>query len=266
LPRDHLFRSIYDGAIYTIRQSPPGLALAEYVRGLLPTAADSALASAEESNAEFPAIKRKLLVSAPARVLIRALVIESGMGSEDILFDPPALRVIAGVPEGPCIRHVHRDTWYAASHSQINWWLAVEDVTPSMGIAFYPGRFNAEVRNDSEILSFQERITFITKDDLNNAPNPYSQESLDSESPMEISLRAGDVIVFSAAHLHGTIVGRRGTRRVSLDFRTVVRSHHDNGRGAPNVDCRCSGTSVDDLISWNLKAKQPTLLWSESRR
>jgi hypothetical protein len=70
-------------------------------------------------------------------------------------------------------------------------------------------------------------------------------------------MQAGDAIVFSGSHLHGTIVGRQGTERLSADFRTVNVRHHEQDEGARNIDTRCVGSNLRDLIAWKLPPAPP---------
>jgi len=55
-------------------------------------------------------------------------------------------------------------------------------------------------------------------------------------------------MIFSGAQLHSTVPNTSGRTRFSIDFRTVhvddVRAH----RGAPNVDVRCTGTTLRDFV------------------
>ncbi|HZT48040.1 MAG TPA: hypothetical protein VFA64_08690 [Hyphomicrobiaceae bacterium] len=58
----------------------------------------------------------------------------------------------------------------------------------------------------------------------------------------------GGIIVFSGAQLHETVPNTTDLARYSIDFRTV---HHDDvlgRRGAPNVDARCTGTTMRDYL------------------
>jgi len=39
-----------------------------------------------------------------------------------------------------------------------------------------------------------------------------------------------------------------GRTRISVDFRTVSRADVEAGRGAPNVDSHCTGTTMRDYL------------------
>ena len=55
-------------------------------------------------------------------------------------------------------------------------------------------------------------------------------------------------MVFSGAQLHSSVPNNSGRTRISVDFRTVHRSDVEAGRGAPNVDSRCTGTTMRDYL------------------
>jgi len=74
---------------------------------------------------------------------------------------------------------------------------------------------------------------------------PKAQQALD---PVTVRFLPppGGIILFSGAQLHETVPNAAGVARYSIDFRTV---HYDDvvaRRGAPNVDARCTGTTMRD--------------------
>jgi hypothetical protein len=58
----------------------------------------------------------------------------------------------------------------------------------------------------------------------------------------------GGLIEFSGQHLHSSVPNCSGRTRVSIDFRTVHIGDIALGRAAPNVDARCTGSSIRDFI------------------
>jgi hypothetical protein len=54
--------------------------------------------------------------------------------------------------------------------------------------------------------------------------------------------------LFSAAQLHGTVPNTSGVARYSIDFRTVHLDEVAAHDGAPNVDTRCTGTTIGDYL------------------
>jgi hypothetical protein len=56
------------------------------------------------------------------------------------------------------------------------------------------------------------------------------------------------VIVFSGAQLHSSVPNTSGRTRFSIDFRTVHATDAAERRGAPNVDSRCTGSTMNDYL------------------
>ena len=54
----------------------------------------------------------------------------------------------------------------------------------------------------------------------------------------------GGLILFSGAQLHETVPNTTDLARYSIDFRTVHLDDVIAHRGAPNVDSRCTGTTM----------------------
>jgi hypothetical protein len=53
--------------------------------------------------------------------------------------------------------------------------------------------------------------------------------------------------VFSGAHLHSSVPNSSGKTRISFDFRTVNIDDLIAGKGAPNLDAKCTGTALRDF-------------------
>ena len=58
----------------------------------------------------------------------------------------------------------------------------------------------------------------------------------------------GGIIVFSGAQLHETVPNTTDLARYSIDFRTVHLDDVLARRGAPNLDSRCTGTTMRDYV------------------
>ena len=56
------------------------------------------------------------------------------------------------------------------------------------------------------------------------------------------------VVVFSGAQLHETVPNTTNLTRYSIDFRTVHLDDVLARRGAPNLDSRCTGTTMRDYL------------------
>lgn len=65
---------------------------------------------------------------------------------------------------------------------------------------------------------------------------------------LRVLVPPGGLILFSAAHLHETVPNTSGLARYSIDFRTVHKGDAAARRGAPNLDSRCTGTTMRDYL------------------
>jgi ectoine hydroxylase-related dioxygenase (phytanoyl-CoA dioxygenase family) len=149
--------------------------------------------------------------------------------------------------------HPHRDTWYSAPFSQINWWLPIYDIQASNAMAFHPRYWSRAVRNGSREYNYDEwnrtsrqEAAKHVKADTRKQPKP--EEPLELDPQIRLLPPVGGTILFSGAQLHSTVPNDSGRTRFSIDFRTV---HYDDvveRRGAPNVDSECTGTTMRDYL------------------
>ena len=58
----------------------------------------------------------------------------------------------------------------------------------------------------------------------------------------------GGLIEFSGQHMHSSVPNQTGRTRFSIDFRTMHVDDVIGGRAAPNVDARCTGSSIRDFL------------------
>jgi hypothetical protein len=133
----------------------------------------------------------------------------------------------------------HRDTWYGNPQAQLNFWMALHDVTPAQSFTFYPSLFTRPVANTSQGFSY---ATWMEKRGWQGAKSdaaveyPVVLEQPQDTAAFSFTASAGDMIVFSAAQLHQTVKNSSGITRYSLDFRAVHLGDHKAGLGAPNAD------------------------------
>jgi hypothetical protein len=190
-----------------------------------------------------------------ARRLVGCILRELGTDLDDCHLDVPKLRT--AYPSGHLTKGIayafpgHRDTWYGGPQAQINWWLPVYPLAADNAMAFYPRYFARPAANDSERFNYYRRnvermdaAKFVNED-------PRIQPSaiaLTSEEPeFRLLPEVGGLIVFSGAQLHATVSDATSLSRYSVDFRTVSRRDVERGRGAANVDARCTGTALRDF-------------------
>jgi hypothetical protein len=119
-------------------------------------------------------------------------------------------------------------------------------------MGFYHRYFDEPVKNNSEIYNYYEwneknraSAAQHVKTDTRQQPKP--QQDLQPLTVRYIP-PPGGIIIFAAAQLHESVPNTTDTARYSIDFRTV---HYDDviaRRGAPNVDGRCTGTTMRDYL------------------
>jgi hypothetical protein len=151
--------------------------------------------------------------------------------------------------------HPHRDTWYSAPQSQINWWLPVFEIESENTMTFFPKYWDLEVKNNSDGYNYYEwnekyRGTHVTKY-LNSDPRPLPKpiDNIDTSEEIRIVCPVGGMILFSGAHLHGSVENTSGKTRFSIDFRTINLADLQQRSGAPNVDSSSTGSVLKEFLS-----------------
>lgn len=256
--------SIYAGAIYLSPANPASEHLVEYLLGLVRSkyGEDFRYVHRRKSSQELLSIlsglKRSVYEDLQIQRIISDILTELGLlPTEDYLVDP--LRVRAVFHEGHNQENaltaysLHRDTWYANSQSQINFWIPLHDVKEAETFSFFPAYFNTAVGNNSSQFFYDnwiEKVGFGNSQLREPAFYPVVDQPFLEENTERLmfSCRAGEILIFSAAHLHGTNLNDSGRSRFSVDFRAVHLSDHEAGFGAPNVDNASSGSAIKDYI------------------
>ncbi len=189
--------------------------------------------------------------------LIRDIMEEFRCDLEKTYIDVPRLRMVtsdgyltSGVGYA---HHPHRDTWYSAPMSQLNWWLPIYDIETEMSMAFHPQYFDKPIKNGSADFNYYEWNSVGRKDaskhiktDTRKQPKP--EEDLELWPQIRFVPPAGGIIIFSATNLHSTVPNTAGLSRYSIDFRTVNLDDVKSKGGAANIDSRCTGTSLRDFM------------------
>ena len=212
--------------------------------------------TAEEVAAILSVLKPKFIHHPESKVLIRQIMRENDVDLDKLYFDVPRLR--SAYPSGflsagiAYAFHPHRDTWYSAPMCQLNWWMPVYPIEPNNSMAFYPRYFREPVKNNSSIYNYYEWNTknrasaaSHVKSDTREQPKP--QQPLEPVT-MSFVPEPGSIILFSGAHLHETVPNTTDYARYSIDFRTVHLDDLTEGRGAPNVNSQCTGTTMRDYL------------------
>jgi hypothetical protein len=149
--------------------------------------------------------------------------------------------------------HPHRDTWYSAPLSQLNFWMPVYDIEPGNAMAFHPAWFERAVPNSSATYNYYEWNTKYRAAAASNVheetrPLPGPTEDVDISNPLILITPVGGLIEFSGQQLHSSVPNHTGRTRYSIDFRTVHLGDIEAGRSASGLDVECTGSSIRDFL------------------
>ena len=195
------------------------------------------------------ALKRQFTNGPQAKALIRDFIREIGADPKDYIFDVPRVRVVpnyeylhAGVSYA---YKPHRDTWYGSVESQVNTWMPVYSIEPEQTMMINPAYFERPVRNSSADWSLNDWIHVQRHKASQNITeetrvHPVPLEDIDTSAELRVAANSGEMLIFSGAHLHGTVANFTDKVRFSVDFRLIHLQDLLHKRGAPNVDNGCS--------------------------
>ena len=273
LPDEERRRALHAGDLLLHAPRPSSLALCDFARGLLEAAfhpLDPEYAQHELPVREYARIAAELkpaFIHHPeSKRLVRELLRDHGCDPELTYFDVPRLR--SSTSDGYLTTgiayafHPHRDTWYSAPTCQLNWWLPIYPVARDNGLALHPRYWSRAVKNSSRLYDYDEwnrssRWNAAEQIGVDRRVQPRAEEELDLSDDLRIVCGTGALTVFSAAQLHASVTNTSGRTRYSIDFRTVHRADVEAGRGAPNRDSECSGTSLGDFLRCRDLARLP---------
>jgi hypothetical protein len=221
--------------------------------------------SMEECAAILSKLKPAFIHHPECKVILPEIIRALGGDPEEVHFDVPRMRsayptdyLTSGIAYA---FHAHRDTWYSAPPSQINWWLPIWEIETRNCLAFYPRYFEEPTENSSEIYNYYEwnaksRASAAQHVKSDTRPQPKLTAPIEAQD-IRLLVPPGGLILFSAAQLHETVPNTSGVARYSIDFRTVHRGDVAARRGAPNLDSRCTGTTMRDYLRASDLAKLP---------
>jgi len=255
---------LYRGQVLVYSASPESLALVEHARDLIAEAfgtLDPQTAQYEMPVEEFASLlaelKPRFIHHPESKRRIQALLTSFGCDLDATYFDVPRMRTSTSddfLTSGISYAfHPHRDTWYSAPFSQLNWWIPIFPVVRENVMAFHPQYWGNSVRNGSRRYNYYEwnrtsrrSAAQHIKSDTRDQPKP--EEPVALEPQVRVVPEVGGVMLFSGNQLHSTVPNTSGRTRFSIDFRTVnildVRSRVE----APNFDSECTGTSLRDFL------------------
>jgi hypothetical protein len=257
-------QELYRGSILVYAPSPTALKLCEFARELIEAAFHPHhplkihLTMPVERCVEILAgLKPQFIHHPKSKELIQTLLAERGCDLANTYFDVPRLRTAfpsdylsSGIAYA---FHPHRDTWYSAPPSQINWWMPVYDICPENGMAFHPRYWDEVAPNSSNTYNYyawnrnsRQSAAQHVKADTREQPRPLGPLAPDPQT--RVVANVGGVMLFSAAQLHSTVPNTSGVTRYSIDFRTVHLDDVRKKAGAHNIDSAATGTTLRDYI------------------
>ena len=202
-------------------------------------------------------LKPKFIHHPKSKEYIRRILGDLGCDLAKTYFDVPRMRTSTSdnyLTSGIAYAfHMHRDTWYSAPFSQLNWWIPIYEIEPENAMAFHPRYWNQPVRNGSSSYNYDEwnltgRKTAAQHVKTDTRKQPRPEEPVDPDPQIRVILPVGSILVFSAAQMHSTVPNTSGRTRFSIDFRTVNIDDIVAHRGAPNLDSACTGTTLRDYL------------------
>ncbi|MCP4328475.1 MAG: hypothetical protein GY791_08580 [Alphaproteobacteria bacterium] len=175
---------------------------------------------------------------------VRALWIDIlravGADPEQTYYDWFALRAVPPrhhFPANPRL-HLppHRDSWGSNVYQQINWWAPVFPLEAERTLVVYPDYWSRPIANTSARWDLAE-LRRLPPTDRKAYPRLAAlAEPMGDTTPVPIVIDPGDLLCFSAQHLHASRPDAAALTRFNTECRTVniddVRAH----RAAPNTD------------------------------
>lgn len=229
---------LFDGALLIFPRLPGLVAFRDRIADMIqarfgeidPQRAHSAM-EADELEAAIADLRESVRTDAAVRESALAALASSGVDLDDTYWDKVNLRML---PPGSAHEQRgtgwHRDTWGSNIPAQTNWWTPIFPITVERTISFAPDRWEQPVRNSSARWS-------PTAARQGTAPQiPEPEDPISAAEGLPVVIEPGDLLCFSAAHLHRSVPNRTDLARFSVEMRTVAGSDIRQGRGAPNVD------------------------------
>jgi hypothetical protein len=256
---------LYDGQIFVCSPRPSTLAFVNFAKsmiedtfgGLDPRTAQASM-EVERYAELLGKLKPAFINCRESKDHVQNILVEMGCELEKTYFDVPRMRsstsggyLTTGIAYA---WHPHRDTWYSAPPSQINWWLPIYELDPENAMAFHPRYWSQPVENNSDIYNYYtwnqlhrgDQVAKLIKADPR--PLPRASEPIELDPQIRVICPPGGVILFSGAQLHSSVPNTSGVTRFSIDFRTVNLDDVIAKRGAPNIDAACTGTTMRDYL------------------
>jgi hypothetical protein len=149
-------------------------------------------------------------------------------------------------------QHPHRDTWFAASPRQVNWWIPLYDLSSSVSFAFHTLHWETPVRNSSGDFNFEDWYETARMGHGAGGGNPLAQprplDPIDLTHVIRICCPDGGVILSSVAQLYSTVPNDTLRTHFSVHFQTASEDDLETGEGASDLDADTPGTSLANFV------------------
>lgn len=247
------FHGLFSGELLTERCGQNGLTLLKRAEELV----EQTLGRKPEQldNAAF----RIGLESCRAKIaeesysnLVQGLLDEMGISRKGVMLDKLRLRAITPgleeVEQAAPVFFAHRDTWYGNPSCQVNVWIPLQRVDSSNSFRFYLDHFEMPIANDSAGFRAQDFRGFGSLQPVDAQTYPRALEA-PLGAVYDVTMKSGEMLIFSAAHLHQTLPNRTDRTRFSLDFRFYLAEHLESGRGAPDPDNKSVGLMTGEYTA-----------------
>lgn len=263
MPDERRRQKLFGGDLFVYSPTPHSLELCAFAREM----AEEAFAPVFPPDAQhhmtgqayvdvLAKLKPTFINHPRSKELVAGILADLGVDLNDAYLDVPRLRTMTSeyLNAGLTLQfESHRDTWFSAPFSQINYWIPVYEVAENNAMAFHPRYFKGGVRNSSRIYDYADwvangRTAAAKQLQTETRPQPEALEEIEREPDIRVITPPGGILLFSGAQLHTTVPNTSGKTRFSIDFRVVNRRDVEARTGAENVDSECTGTTLGDFM------------------
>lgn len=278
MPDDERRQKLFGGDLFVYSPTAHSLQLVAFARemaetGLAPHFPPDAQHHMEkQAYVDVLADLKPTFINHPrSKELVAGILADLGIDTEQAYLDVPRLRTMTSeyLNAGLTLQfESHRDTWFSAPFSQVNFWIPVYDIAADNAMAFHPRYFSEGVKNSSRDYNYAEwvahgRAAAAQQVDMETRKQPEAEQEIEREPDIRVIAPPGGILIFSGAQLHTTVPNTSGKTRFSIDFRVVNRKDVETHNGAPNVDSDCTGTNLGDFMRATDLERLPPELISE---
>lgn len=260
---DERRRKLFEGDLFLYSATPHSLELIAFARQMaeeafapfVPTEAQHHLPPQEYVDI-LAKLKPTFINHPRSKELVAGILADLRVNLDQSYLDVPRLRTMTSefLNAGLTLQfESHRDTWFSAPFSQVNYWIPIYEVAENNAMAFHPRYFSGAVKNSSRDYNYAEWVAYgrqaaAAQVDVETRKQPEAEQEIEREPDIRVITPPGGILIFSGAQLHTTVPNTSGKTRFSIDFRTVHRHDVEAHVGAVNVDSECTGTNLGDFL------------------